>query len=221
MNPLAAWRRRRKTAREDLDAFLARRRFLLEDVTVFGEEMAELHLDTLAVPLSDDMRDYYRHALESYERAKAALEAATEKDDLRPVVDALVEGRHQRACVLALTEGRPLPARLEECFFNPQHGPSSVQVAWTPPGGVERVVAMCANDAQRVRVGGQPRARLVRVGDRYVPLFVAGDPIDGYFPPLIDAIGVREGIRDGQAKAALRGALPTQSVNYGSFGSVI
>ena len=200
---------RRKQARlektEDEARFFARRRYLREDVTVFGEELSELHVDTLTDVLDEDARDYYRYALESYDRAKRALADAQSPADLDAAVTAVIDGRHQHACVVALVAGEATPPKLEECFFNPQHGPSGARMRWTPPGGVEREVAVCAADAQRLRVGEQPKSRLVRVGDRHVPLYAAGDPIGGYFPPMMDAEAIRDGIRLSQDRAALHG----------------
>ncbi len=175
LNPLALLRRLRGDDDSGLVDFLASKRYLREDVTAFGEALAELHFDTLTDTLDDDAQAYYRHALESYERAKAGLERAEDDDDLTPVEKDLVEGRHQRACVLALVAGDPLPERREECFFNPQHGPSHTEVSWTPPGGVARTVSVCRSDANRLEAGQAPKMRLVRVGDRYVPLAVADD----------------------------------------------
>jgi hypothetical protein len=196
MNPIAAFRRRkqeREQAVEDVQAeFFARRRYLREDVTTFGEELSQLHLDTLTDTLDAAATDHYRHALESYERAKAGLQAAETTPDLDPVATDLVTGRHQRACVLASVAGEPLPARLGECFFNPQHGPSSTEVTWTPPGGVERRVPVCRSDANRLEQGQLPAMRMVLVGSRYVPLAIARDPDDERFPSYVDAHLVRE-----------------------------
>lgn len=196
-------RRREERDRAQLE-FLARRRFLNEDVTVFGEQLAELHVDTLTDELSEDARDFYRHALESYERAKATLKDATDLAGLEPAAAVLVEGRHRRACVLALVAGEPLPVRLGECFFNPQHGPSHTEVAWTPPGGVERMVLTCASDAQRLARGEAPQMRLVRVGDRFVPMVLAEDETS-WFHSDVDHRSVRDGRRDAKGDAALWG----------------
>lgn len=200
MSPLLGRRRREEEAAQA--AFLARRRHLAEDVTVFGEQLADLHLGTLTDTLDEDARDQYRHALQSYERAKDALAAATAVEGLEPVATALVDGRHQRACVVALAAGEPAPARRAECFFNP-HGPSHTEVAWTPPGGVERMVAICAADANRLASGQAPKMRLVRVGDRYVPMVVAQE--ESLLAPDRDVRAIRDGRRDANALASLWG----------------
>lgn len=191
MSFFTARKRRKQDAEDALAAFYARRRYLREDVTVFGEELGQLHLETLTDALDRDATDYYRHALESYERAKAGLEAAADSAGLEPVATDLVTGRHQRACVLATVAGQPLPDRLAECFFNPQHGPSSTEVTWAPPGGTERRVPVCRADANRLEHGQAPKMRLVLVGSRYVPLAVARDPDDDRYPAYVDMHLVR------------------------------
>jgi hypothetical protein len=117
------------------------------------------------------MRADYANALASYERAKELLAAATVTDELSAVTTTLEDGRYARACLLARQDGTELPARREECFFNPQHGPAMSDVAWAPPGGTERRIAVCAADARRLAGGEEPEIRLVRVGDRYVPWY--------------------------------------------------
>ncbi|MFB9312572.1 hypothetical protein [Nocardioides plantarum] len=205
MNPFAPRRRRRQERAEAYEQFSARRRYLREDITVFGEELGQLHLDTLADTLGPDATAYYRHALESYERAKAGLVAAEVAADLDPVAADLVDGRHQRACVLATVAGSRRPDRLAECFFNPQHGPSSTEVTWAPPGGVERRVPVCRADANRLLHGQAPRMRLVLVGSRYVPLAIARDADDERFPVYVDEHLVREVRHHAHAQAELYG----------------
>ena len=164
---------RRERALEAKEAFRANRKMADEDVTVFGEQVAELHIDTLASELDPVMEADYRDALTSYDRAKELLAAARTTDDVAAVTTALEDGRYARACLLARHDGTELPARREECFFNPQHGPAMVEVAWVPPAGTERRIAVCASDARRLAGGEEPEIRLVRVGDRYVPWYAA------------------------------------------------
>lgn len=119
------------------------------------------------------MREDYRSALTSYDKAKELLATATTAEQIAEVSSAPEEGRYARACVLARQGGTELPARREECSFNPQHGPAMSDVTWAPPGGTERKIAVCAADARRLAGGEEPEIRLVRVGDRYVPWYAA------------------------------------------------
>lgn len=155
------------------EAFRINRKVIEEDVTVFGEQVAELHIDTLATELDGPMEADYRSALGYYDRAKELLAVASSTEEVAEVSSALEEGRYSRACLLARQDGLPVPRRREECYFNPQHGPAMSDVTWTPPGGVAREIAVCASDARRLAGGEPPDLRLVRVGDRYVPWYAA------------------------------------------------
>lgn len=146
-----------------------RRRMLREDVTVFGEQLGDLHVETLTTDLDEDMRRDYQAALDAYEGAKTALARADDEPGFDVVDTVLDDGRYAAACVLARRDGVPLPQRLGPCFFNPQHGPAVAQVPWTPPGGVERPVPVCRTDRQRLADGHLPQLRMVMVGDRLVP----------------------------------------------------
>ncbi|GCD92270.1 hypothetical protein [Nocardioides sp. LS1] len=172
-----------------MEEFRQARRLADEDVTVLGEQLAELHVDTLTTELDDDMRRDYQDALDAYEAAKVALREAAETQDVLRVTSLLEDGQFARACVLARRDGTELPQRREPCFFNPQHGPAVTDVAWTPPHGVEREIAVCRLDANRLSAGEQPDVRLVRVGDRYVPWYAATDE-RGLFVAAVASVAV-------------------------------
>lgn len=167
---LRARKERRLAAMEE---FRQARRFVDEDVTVFGEQLSDLHVETLTTELDRDMRADYQRALDLYEDAKSALKEAGTAPAVLEISDVLDEGRFRLACVLAARDGVELPTRRDPCFFNPQHGPAAADVAWTPPGGVERKVPVCRADANRLAHGEEPAIRLVRAGDRYVPWYEA------------------------------------------------
>lgn len=150
------------------------RRLADEDVTRFGEELVELHEETLATQLDPPMREDYQQALEAYEDAKSALARTASAADVTEVVKRLEEGRWRHARVLARRDGLALPERLPPCFFDPAHGPATTEVSWRPPHGVERDIPVCARDAGRLAAGEPPAVRLVRLGSRYVPWYAAG-----------------------------------------------
>lgn len=152
------------------------RHLVNEDVTVFGEQLADLHVETLATELDEDMRRDYQRALDLYDEAKLSLTHATAAEEVaavRAINPVLDDGRFHLACVLARRDGVDLPQRREPCFFNPQHGPAVADLPWTPPGGVEREVPVCRSDKRRLDGGEDPEIRLVRAGDRYVPWYEA------------------------------------------------
>ena len=167
------FRARKERRLAALDELRQARKLIEEDVTVFGEQLTDLHVETLTTELDPAMREDYQRALDLYERSKTELHDAREIGSVTAIDKVLDEGRFHLACVLARRDGDPLPERREPCFFNPQHGPSVQDVAWTPPGGVEREVPVCRSDLRRITGGEDPEIRLVRVGDRYVPWYAA------------------------------------------------
>lgn len=162
-------RRRREEELQEKDRWRVARRRMDEDVTVLGEQLADLHVDTLADDLDPTARDHYRRALEHYEQAKHQLEASKTADEVLGIEQVVADARYHRAAVIAVRDGDPLPERREPCFFDPRHGPSMQDVEWTPPGGAARVIAVCAADARRLAAGEDPLVRMTRVGDRWVP----------------------------------------------------
>ncbi len=75
-----------------------------EDVTQFGEELQDLHIDTLTTKLDPSMRQDYQRALDAYENAKSLMRDARRPEDVTGVTKALEDGRYAKACVLARTE---------------------------------------------------------------------------------------------------------------------
>lgn len=145
-----------------------------EDVTRFGEELQDLHIETLTTTIDPAMRQDYQRALDSYESAKQLLHDATVAEDVSEVTKALEDGRYAMACVLARQAGEPLPQRRPPCFFNAAHGPAQTDVEWAPPGGVRREVPVCLADADRLQHGAEPDTRQVRSGNRMVPWYDGG-----------------------------------------------
>jgi hypothetical protein len=151
-----------------------------EDVTRLGEDVARLDVDTTDHDLDEAERQDYRRALDAYDAAKAALGRVKKPDDIREVTAILEDGRYAIASLRARLAGEPLPARRPPCFFNPQHGPSTADVDWAPPGGAARSVPACAADAERVAAGAEPDVRKVAVGAGRRPYWEAGRGYGGY-----------------------------------------
>lgn len=164
--------RRRKQRKERELAEL--KESVYEDVTRLGEDISALNLNVMDPDLDPAARDDYQKAMDSYDRSKAAVDAARRPEDMRQVTTALEDGRYFMTAVRARVDGRPVPERRAPCFFNPQHGPSVQDVSWAPPGGAPRSVPACAADAQRVLSGQDPDARLVTVGGYQRPYWDAG-----------------------------------------------
>jgi hypothetical protein len=145
-----------------------------EDVTRFGEELQRLDSDVAGHALDEAMQQDYQRALDAYDNAKMSLDAVTRPEEIRHVTEILEDGRYAVACVKARIADEPLPAKRPPCFFNPAHGPSSQDVTWAPPGGVERSVPACPADAERVLAGADPYIRTVQVGAQRVPYWEGG-----------------------------------------------
>ncbi|HEY3513499.1 hypothetical protein [Kribbella sp. NPDC051137] len=160
-----------------------------EDITRFGEELQDLDLEMVGKDLGDGARQDYQRALDSYESAKQAIGQVTQADQIKHVIEILEDGRYAAACVKARVNGEPLPQRRPACFFNPQHGPSVVDVMWSPPGGAPREVPACAADAERVRAGAEPDVRKVMVGPQRVPYWEAGPAYSPYAQGLFGGVG--------------------------------
>lgn len=168
-------RRARRDRRLDgLEQLRVARRVVADDVTVLGEQLAELHVDTLADRLDDVATHHYRRGLDGYEHAKERLRTAATAEDLVATTQLVEDARYHRACVLAVRDDEELPTRREPCFFDPRHGPSTTDVVWSPPSGTARPVPVCAADARRLAGDEPPQVRLVRIGDRYVPWHEVG-----------------------------------------------
>jgi hypothetical protein len=145
-----------------------------EDVTKFGEELQRLDSDVAGHALDEPMQQDYQRALDAYDNAKMSLDAVTRPEEIRHVTEILEDGRYAVACVKARIADEPLPAKRPPCFFNPAHGPSSQDVTWAPPGGVQRSVPACPADAERVLAGADPYIRTVQVGAQRVPYWEGG-----------------------------------------------
>ncbi|WP_116246001.1 chemotaxis protein CheA [Nocardiopsis sp. FIRDI 009] len=149
-----------------------------EDVVRLGEDVARLEIDLTAV--DEATRADYTRAMDSYDQAKSLLDTISEPDQVRMVTSALEDGRYYMSATRARMNGEPVPERRGPCFFNPQHGPSSEDVTWAPPGGSPRSVTACPACAQAVRTGGQPDVRLVEVNGERRPYYDAGPAYSPY-----------------------------------------
>ncbi len=175
----------------------ARRRTALEleqirlaaeaDAVHFGEELARFGESSGARGLGAGARHDYQTALDAYESAKRAVDHLRSAESVRVVVDTLTSGRYALACVRARVAGEPLPERRTLCYFDPRHGASSTKVVWTPRNGLTRNVPACAQDAARLRAGGQP-VRLDRYGEQQMPSW---EPGAGYRISFFASSGAR------------------------------
>ena len=156
------------------------RKLAFEDVTALGEELQNFDMELAGAPLDAGARADYQRALDSYESAKTAADQMQQPDDVRNVTEILEDARYAMACVRARVAGHPLPTRRPPCFFDPRHGLSVSDVAYTPPGGTQRDVPACALDVERVQHGAEPDIRKVMVGSKRVPYWQGGRAYQPY-----------------------------------------
>lgn len=156
------------------------KKLAFEDITALGVALQELDFELSGMQLDAGTNADYQRALDAYEAAKTAGDAITEPEHIRHVTEILEDGRYAIACVRARVAGDPLPSRRPPCFFDPRHGLSVTDVAWTPPGGATREVPACALDAERVRAGAEPDSRMVMVGAQRVPYYAGGPAYQPY-----------------------------------------
>ncbi|MFJ2788003.1 MULTISPECIES: hypothetical protein [unclassified Streptomyces] len=171
----AVVRRRRLREEAERRAALDKLRVVVdEDITAFGEELERLDFHPAEAGADDAMRGDYERALDSYDRAKSLMATAARPHDVRAVTQALEDGRYSLAVLAARREHRPPPERRAPCFFDPRHGPSVADRAWTPSGGAAREVPVCAADAARLDDGRAPLAREVETDGGRRPYWEAG-----------------------------------------------
>ncbi len=168
------------------------KRLVDEDVTALGVELQHFDVEMSGRELDEGATADYQRALDSYEAAKRAVDHLTEPEQVRHVTEILEDGRYAMACVRSRVEGRPLPTRRPPCFFDPRHGLSVADVAYTPPGGAQRDVPACALDVERVRAGAEPDIRKVMVGSQRVPYWQGGRAYQPYAMGYYGAFGPME-----------------------------
>ncbi|GAB7180806.1 hypothetical protein ATKI12_0637 [Kitasatospora sp. Ki12] len=166
-----AKKRKEEQARAELEQVS---RVVDEDITAFGEELDRLDFNPGAADADDAQRTDYTHALDSYEKSKRLMAEAKRPEDVKPVTEAIEDGRFALATLSARRDKRPLPERRPPCFMDPRHGPSVKDVDWAPAGGSARSVPVCQADADRVAAGLDPAVRTVDTEHGPQPYWNAG-----------------------------------------------
>ncbi|MCY9785790.1 chemotaxis protein CheA [Nocardiopsis sp. EMB25] len=212
---------RKKRAAQKARELAEIRQMATEDVVRLGEDVARLEIDLTAV--DEATRADYTRAMDSYDQAKSLLDTISEPDQVRMVTSALEDGRYYMSATRARMSGEPVPERRGPCFFNPQHGPSTEDVTWAPPGGAPRSVTACAACAQAVRTGGQPDVRLVEVGGERRPYYDAGpaySPYAGGYFGMDMMMGMFTGMMMGSMMGSMLGGGMMGAGDMGDVGDV-
>ncbi|MFD0308231.1 hypothetical protein [Streptomyces sp. NPDC127119] len=208
-------RRNRRRKEAERRAALDRLRVVVdEDITAFGEELDRLDFHPAEAGADDAMRADYERSLDAYDKAKSFMAAATRPEDVRGVTEALEDGRFSLAVLAARREGRPVPERRAPCFFDPRHGPSVADAAWTPAGGAPREVPVCAADQVRLAEGTDPAVREVDTEYGRRPYWDAG-PAYGPWAGGYFGGGILPGLLVGTVLGSMM-AGPAYAADYGS-----
>ncbi|WP_406725347.1 hypothetical protein WJ438_12745 [Streptomyces sp. GD-15H] len=211
----AVTRRNRRRHEEEQRAALEKLRVVVdEDITAFGEELDRLDFHPGEPGADDAMRADYERALDSYEQSKRLMDAAGRPEDVRAVTQAVEDGRFALARLDARRVGRSLPERRPPCFFDPRHGPSVADAVWTPPGGTDREVPVCAADRTRLAEGHDPAVREVDTDMGRRPYWEAG-PAYGPWAGGYFGGGVLPGLLVGTLLGSMMAA-PAYAADYGS-----
>ncbi|MEV8035732.1 hypothetical protein [Streptomyces sp. NPDC086182] len=214
-------RRNRRRKEDERRAALDRLRVVVdEDITAFGEELDRLDFHPAEAGADDAMRADYERGLDAYEQAKSFMAKARRPEDVRAVTQSLEEGRFSLAVLAARREGRPVPERRAPCFFDPRHGPSVADTAWTPAGGAAREVPACKADWIRLVGGEDPAVREVETDHGRRPYWDAG-PAYGPWAGGYFGGGVLPGLLVGTVLGSMMaspGYGAAYGTGYGDFG---
>ena len=173
-------RAKRSEGRDRVEALAQMRKLCEEDLAVLAENLRRVDAEAADRPLDEDSWVDYQSARKAHQTAQQAVGWITGADEIGKVTEPLADGHYALARVQARAVGEPVPKPRVPCFFNPQHGPSVYEVAFTPPGHGTRKVPACASDVARVRAKEKPDIREVEVNGRRVPYFEAGSALGVY-----------------------------------------
>jgi hypothetical protein len=94
-------RRRRERELAERDDFRTARRFMDEDVTALGEQLAELRVGTAEADLSHEGRNHWQQAIVHHDKAKHLVTASTAAEQIVEVEQVVADARWHVAAVLA------------------------------------------------------------------------------------------------------------------------
>jgi len=114
-------------------------------------------LDDCPPWLAGDAADEWKLAAGRYAAARAALAGIGTLADVLRVHTELREAWFHLARSDAFAYDEIPPSSSEPCFFDPRHGPATLDVEWLDLG----VVRACRDDADRIAAGFAPRRRVL------------------------------------------------------------
>ena len=162
-----AIRRQRRTTAQSEERMIAEAR---KEIKSQLDAMANTILDISdRVSATDTKQDnqYLEQAGATYGTAMEEYEQALDIRGLEAMSDRLDEARWQLDAATALAYGREVPPKPEkevrhQCFFDPNH-PEATEIADLATSAGTKKVRVCKDDAEKLRRGQQPKARMIRV----------------------------------------------------------
>lgn len=166
------WWRSRVKSREAADRRVEEaQREVNEQVAEISNEILELS-DRVMVSDNQSARDSFQEATADFNRAQRGLEGAATVAALEDVSDHLDDTRYLLDVTEAHLDGKPIPEKPAEermrCFFDPRH-PRATETATLKTAAGQRTVAVCEDDAAKLRRGERPDLRGIDVDGRRVP----------------------------------------------------
>ena len=173
-------RAKRSEGRDRAEGLAQMRKLCEEDIAVLADNLRRVDVAAADRPLDEESWADYQSARKSHQTAQQEVGWIKGADEIGKVTEPLANGHYALARVQARAAGEPVPKPRVPCFFNPQHGPSVYEVAFTPPGHGTHKVPACVTDVARVRAKEKPDIREVEVGGRRVPYFESGSSLAPY-----------------------------------------
>lgn len=166
------WRSRAKSKDAAERRIAEARREVNEQLAEISNEILELS-DRVMVSDIQPAKDAFQEATASFDQAQRALEQAATVANLEDVSDHLDDTRYLLDVTEAHVEGKPIPEKPAEermrCFFDPRH-PRATETATLKTAAGQRTVAVCEEDAAKLRRGERPDVRAIDVDGRRMPV---------------------------------------------------
>ncbi len=175
------WRSRKRAGSSDRAILDEARSELKAQLSVVADRI--LATEARASTASTELQTRFAEASATYSAALEAIDRAATPGELRDLSNRLDRARWQIAAVEAELDGQPIPPeptaeRRAACFFDPNHASATEEAELRSAAGT-RKVGVCAECAEKLRRGEQPRPRDIQVGGQRVPAPQAPTEVGG------------------------------------------